>query len=141
MATVNGIFSRVAGEDGDGSIRKVTWHLTTANDTGVAVKLPEHGDRTWHIKVNNAGGSTVEIQGANAGDTTTAGDASAPADGDFAPLNNAAGGTALTFNPSSLKCIASIEAPEYTRPKLTVAGTGADVVVTLIARRANPMRT
>lgn len=141
MATVNPIVSANAGE-GDGSIRRASWALTTANNIGNAVKWPEHGDRTWSFTVGTAGGAVLELQGANAPDSAAPNDGTVPADGDYAALSNAAGGAALTFTLTSApKCIASIEAAEFTRPKLTTAGTATVVTVTLIARRGNPMRT
>src|SRR5690242_10645023 len=98
MATVNPIVHRTAGEDGAGDIKKASWHITSAaGDIGQAVKWPEHGDRTWHVLAGVAGTGVLAIEGCNAHDVTNPGDAAAPADADYQTLNNAAGGTALSF--------------------------------------------
>lgn len=119
-----------AVSQGDGSIMKATWNLTTADPTGDAISLPEWADRTWQFgkSGDTLGGSVMTVQGCNTG-----------TDADFSGLSNAAGAAALTFNAlQSTKTV--LELPLYMRPKLTTPGAGAVVTVIMIARRANPMR-
>lgn len=116
------------GEE-DRSVRQANWDLTTADPIGTAVEWPEYGDRTWSVSVTTAGGATMEIQGSNTN-----------VEADFVVLSNAAGGAALTFTAGP-QCESSIEAPRYTRAKLTVVGVAAVWKVTLIARRGSGMRT
>lgn len=114
--------------DEDRSVRMATWALTTADPTGTAVEWPEYSDRTWSVAVGTAGGATMEIQGSNTN-----------VEADFVVLSNAAGGAALSMTTQP-QCESSIEAPRFTRPKLTVVGAAAVWTVTLIARRGSGMR-
>jgi hypothetical protein len=99
-----------------------SWTLTTADTTGVAVSWPAFGDTTWHA-VGTWGGATAAVQGSN---TDT--------DGLFAAISNANGGTAITWTVDGAVKTA-LERPLYMRPKLTTAGVGATVVVTVTMRR------
>lgn len=110
----------------DGSIRTVTWTLTTADPTGDAVEMPEWGDRTWTVS-GTFGGATCSIEGANTNSDTL-----------FTTMSNAAGAAALTFTALGTKTV--IELPMYMRPKLTTVGVGATLTVVLVMRRANPLR-
>ena len=111
----------------DGSVKVVTWTLTTADPTGTAIEFPEWADRTWTVS-GTFGGATCSIEGANAN-----------TDALFTTLSNAAGGAALTFTALGTKT--QIELPLYNRPKLTTVGVGASLTVTMCMRRANPLRT
>lgn len=120
-------FNNSAGQE-DGSIKIVTWALTTADPTGVGVEIPEWADRTIQF-TGTWGGATAAFQGSNI-DT----------DGLYGNLSNAAGAAAITKTADGAP-IAVIELPRYVRPKLTTVGAGASVTATLMLRRANPMRT
>jgi hypothetical protein len=111
----------------DGSIVLYTWNLTTANVDGVPVAVPEWADCTVQAVASNWGGATLTWQGANVN-----------ADANFDSLSNAADGAAAQWTADGVKTI--IENPLFMRPKLTTAGTGAIVSVTLLKRRTNPMR-
>lgn len=112
----------------DFSVVKYTWNLTTANFTGEAMEDVEYSDRTWSM-YGTLGGAVCSIEGAGTN-----------VDANFGTLSNAAGGAALTMNVTTgAKTV--IEVPQYTRPKLTTVGVGADLTVVCIARRGTPNRT
>lgn len=109
----------------NGSVKEFTWALTTAVPDGAPMEWVEWSDRTWQA-TGTFGGATVTIQGSNDGTN-------------WFSLTNASGGAALTFTAAG--GASSVELPRYTRPNLTVVGTGATVTVTVVARRSSPMRT
>lgn len=111
----------------DGSLARFTWNLTTADPTGTQVEWPEWSDVTWHITNTTWGGATLALQGSNDGTN-------------WFTLNNAAGGTALTFTTGTNAGATSLETPLYIRPALTVVGVGAVVRVILLRRRQTRMR-
>lgn len=113
---------------GDGSLARFTWALTTADPTGTEALYAEWADKTWAIDSASWGGATLTLQGSNDGTN-------------WFTLANAAGGTALTFTSGACSGACSIETPLYVRPKLTTVGVGAVVGVTLLVRRATPLRT
>lgn len=96
-----------------------TWALTTAAPEGEAIKFPQHADLCWQVE-GTVGGATVAIEGSNAGAV-------------YAPLTNAAGGAAATFTAAGLKT--TLERPLYVRPNLSAVGVGAEISVTLTARK------
>lgn len=103
----------------DDNAIKVEWNLTTADPIGVAMdhRFLAYPKRTVYF-LGTWGGATAKLQG---GDGVT-----------FVSLNDPQGSelsaTADTTNEVQ-------EAPEYTRPQLTTVGVGADIVVTVIARK------
>lgn len=107
----------------DGSVVQIQWaHLTNTDTVGAAVPMVEYADRSVQI-AGTFGGSTTVIEGTN--DETN-----------YATLNNAQG-TALSATAAILKQI--VEVPKWLRPSLS-GGAGADITVTIIARRANSLR-
>lgn len=120
---------------GDGSILKVIWLLTTADSDGVAVSVPEYADKTWDIDGTSSGlafgAATVAIQGGNTG--------TQQAILNPQTLSRADGSTAMTFTANAVKAV--IENPLFMKPTLTVVGVGATIRITLVARRANPLRS
>lgn len=127
MATVTPTITRQIA-DGDGSIISAIWVLTTADTTGVAISMPEWIDRTWHIK-GTQGSSVMDIQ--TAGSDT---------DADFVGVRGSAGGLAASYLTALPGVVKTDECSLFMRPKLTTAGTGASVTVTLIARRVTGLR-
>lgn len=128
MATVNpttNTQSELPGSQ-DGSVMRVTWALTSSNPDGAPIPFAEYSDRTVVVS-GTWGGATLELQGSNELTPTT-----------FVQLNSAAGSAATA---TTNKAIQVLEVPLYFRPNLTVVGAGASITVTLIARRATPMRT
>jgi hypothetical protein len=123
MATA--AYSAATPSAGDGSLILYTWALTTANPDGAPMQAPEWADRTWQT-TGTFGGATVAMQGSN--DNTN-----------WFPLLNAVGGAAVTFTAAG--GASTVELPLYVRPNLTTVGSGAAISVTLLARRATPMRT
>lgn len=117
---------------GDGSVMTLTWLLTTANPTGIAMSSPEHADRTWTVFGTSTpatfGGATCSIEGANV-DTEVV----------FTTLSEPDQTTALTFAAIGTKT--ALELPLFMRPKLTTVGSGAALTVICVARRQNNMRT
>lgn len=119
------ITARTIPSRGDGSMEMYRWTITTANFDGAPVSQPEWADRTWQAN-GTWGGATLIFQGSN--DNVN-----------WFTLTNAAGGlaTSLTANGG----MSTIELPLFVRPFLSVVGAGATVTVTLLMRRATPMRT
>ena len=120
-------------DQADGSLLVVTWVLTTANPTGLAIQLPEWADKTVSIfESGDAIGSPAAvwtIQGANA-----------DVDANYGTLNNAAGGSPLTATATTTPKIAGIiENPVFVRPNLTTPGTGA-ITIRFTIRRAYMQR-
>jgi len=126
MAIINPTITRVVGEEA-GDLFLATWVLTTADTTGLAIEMPAWPDRTISMK-GTIGAAVMSWEGSNTN-----------VDADFATLSNAAGGTALTM-AAVPQCKAVIENPRFQRPKLTTPGAGATLTVTVLCRRATPMR-
>lgn len=122
MATVTPTLAKVG--DQDDSAVLFTWALTTANTDGSPLEWTQWADRCFQA-VGTWGGATLTIQGSNDGTN-------------WFSLSNAAGAAAATFTADGGKSI--IELPRYVRPNLTTPGAGATVAVTLLARRAQPLR-
>jgi hypothetical protein len=135
MASVDPVISRPLEVTDDGQMLKVKWTLTTANPLGTAVSLPEWADKTWDVdgvSAGNAfGGATCAIQGGNTG--------TAQAVLNGATLNKANSGAA-TVTAAAGSVFALVENPLFLFPNLTVVGAGATIVVTLVCRRATPLR-
>jgi hypothetical protein len=110
---------------GDGSLLLHVWALTTASPDGAPISAPEWADRTWQATSAAYGGATLNLQGSNDGVN-------------WFSLSNAAGGTVVAL--SAPGGAATIELPLWVRPNLTTPGTAAVIAVTMLARRANPMR-
>lgn len=115
-----------AGE-GDGSLKEITWELTTGDPTGLAISFPEWSDKSWtfHGTIGSAVGA---IQGAGAN-----------LEADFATMAKVEGGLAFTVNALPDEGVA-ISNPLFMRPKLTTPGSGAAWTVKCYARRPNQMR-
>lgn len=111
---------------GDGSMVRAVWTLTSADNTGTPIKLPEWADRSIQFG-GTWGGATAIVEGSNDGVL-------------YGGLSNAAGGAAIS-KTADAGPVSIIELPLYMRPRLSVVGAGATVTVTLLLRRANPMRT
>lgn len=126
MAAVTPTITRNVGV-ADGSVFKAVWVLTTTDNIGVGIPLPEWMDRTWHLKIDGGGsigGGTVAVETAP---TDT--------DVDYAVCKNAAGGAAISLTGAT--CATSIENAGYMRPKLNGSAGASGVRVTLTARRSS----
>ena len=123
MASAIPVMTRDFGSS-DGSMIQAIWTITTAGIDGVPIQYPEYADRTFQCS-GTWGAATLAIQGSN--DNVT-----------YFTLSNAAGATAATFTADGMKSV--IELPRFIKPILTAVGAGATITVTLVARRANPMR-
>ncbi len=105
----------------------VTWALTTADATGVAIGpeiTSQYRDITIHAR-GTWGGATAAMQGANEN-----------TDGYFGAVTSASGGAAITYTADAGSPKACVEVSAYLRPKLTTAGAGATVYVTAYCSRA-----
>lgn len=127
MAVTPTVTNKIGMEDG--SLALYTWVLTTAEPIGLPINYAgEWADKTWSIGdggSDNFGGATCSIRGGNiAGKMNT--------------LSNAAGGAAASA--TSAKTLTTIENPLLMAPELTVTGTDAEVTVSVLVRRPNPMR-
>lgn len=125
MATVGYTSQEDVGSN-DGSVLTFSWTpLTSTNTDGAPIRSTQWADR-YFTATGTWGGATLSIEGSNDGTN-------------WFTLSNAAGGTAATFTANGGKSI--IEIPQFIRPNLSTAGTGASITVLLTARRVNPMRT
>lgn len=118
MATAQPVVS-FEGDD----IIKFAWTITTANSNGAPIG-PAHvnfADRTYQA-VGTWGGATLQMQGSN--------------DGTNWFMLNDPFGVDLSLTANGMFAVA--EAPLYVRPALSVAGSGASIVVTLVGRRNRP---
>lgn len=122
MATVTPTVTKVG--DQDDSAVLFSWALTTANTDGSPLEWTQWADRCFQA-VGTWGAATLTIQGSNDGTN-------------WFTLSNAAGATAATFTADGGKTI--IELPRYVRPNLTTPGSGASITVTMLGRRAQPLR-
>lgn len=121
MATIAPVVTDISV---DGSVSKVVWTALTNTDfDGVQIMSVEWADRCIQVD-GTFGGATITIQGSNDGAT-------------WYTLNNVQG-TALTFTAAGMKQV--VEVPQWIRPSLS-GGAGSTLNVTMIARRANPLRT
>ncbi len=116
MATPSPVITDVSG---NGQVFKAVWTLTTADHTGVALggKYAEFADRTVYM-LGTWGGATAALEG---GDGST-----------YVALSDPQG-NAIAKTVDAIEVVT--EVPEFIRPRLSTAGTGATVVVTLIMRR------
>lgn len=132
-------FPEVVESENDRSIKKVIWTLTTANPIGLAVALPEWADKTFDIDGTSSGlswGGTA-VCGLKGGNTGTSDAVLNPILMSLATGGGAGNATTSAAN----KLMTVIENPLFVYPELTTVGVGATVRVTLICRRATPMRT
>jgi hypothetical protein len=116
MATVPVVPEDISG---NGQVFKFTWALTSANADGqpIGAKWSEFADRTVYF-TGTWGGATAAMQG---GDNTT-----------WLALTDPQG-NAIAKTADSIEIIS--ETPEFTRPNLTTAGSGAAITCTMIVRR------
>lgn len=118
MATINPTVNRAL--QGAQSVAKVSWTLAAAGDDGAPVDLTDYADRSVQIQ-GSFGTGTVTIEGSNDGTN-------------FQTLRDPQGAT-LSFTAAGLKQV--LETTQFIRPKLT-GGTAPNVVITMIARKADP---
>lgn len=119
-----------SGQSQDGSVQKVVWSGGATGDAGIGIKAIEAADNCVQI-TGTIGGATITIEGSN--------DSTNGVDGNWGTLNSAQG-TALSFTsltPTPIKQI--VERPAYIRPNIT-GGAASAITVTMIMRRANPLR-
>ncbi len=95
-----------------------TWTLLTADTTGDPISFPGASDRTVQFVATTAGGATIILEGSM--DDTT-----------YFTLTDGQG-NAVSFTASGGEMIA--ENVLFYRPRLSVAGSGADWVVRMLSR-------
>jgi hypothetical protein len=122
MAIVQPIFADISG---DGSVKKITWNLTTADTTGAAIDWCQWADRSVLFYATTWGTSTAVLEGSN--DTTN-----------FIGLADPQG-TAISKTADAVESV--LELTQWVRPRLSVPGTAAVVSVSLVCRRNQPLRT
>lgn len=122
MATVTPTVTDISG---DGSVKKISWTLTSTNTDGAPVNMAQWADRSVTFQ-GTWGGATAGLEGSNDGGTT------------YIALADPQG-TAISKTSDAIEAV--LELTEKMRPRLTTAGSGASVVVTMIVRRIQPLRT
>ena len=123
MAIVNPTVTDVSG---DGSTFLISWNLTTADHTGAEIDASTYADRTAFFESVAWGGSTAAVEGANV------------KTGAFIGLADVQG-TAISKTANGVENI--VELTRLIRPRLTTVGTAAAVTVSMMVRRATPLRT
>lgn len=120
MSSVAPVIKDLAPDDG--SVKKFTWTLAGAADTGESIPFAQWADRSVQF-AGTWGGGTIVWQGSNDAGTT------------WFTLTDAQT-TAISKTADALEQV--VEMTELARPKATSQVTG--VVVTCVARRQQPMR-
>ncbi len=110
---------------GDGSVYLISWNLTTADHTGAPIDGTSWADRSVMFQSVAWGGATAAVEGSN--------DKSV-----YIALSDVQG-TAISKTSNALESI--VELTRYVQPRLTTVGTAAAVTVSIVARRATPLRT
>jgi hypothetical protein len=110
---------------GDGSVFLISWNLTTADTTGAPIIGISWADRTALFQSLSWGGATAAIEGSNDGSV-------------YVPLTDIQG-VAISKSANDIESI--VELTRYVQPRLTIPGTAAAVTVSIVARRATPLRT
>lgn len=112
-------YTRTDLSDSNQQVMKFTWDLTTANPIGDPIdgRFSEFADRTVYF-LGTWGGATAVFEG---GDGTT-----------YLSLTDPQG-TAISKTADAIETVT--EVPEYSRPELSVVGSGAAITCTVIARR------
>lgn len=109
---------------GDGSVALYSYVLTTANGVGSEFQEAPWADRS--VQVNGTwGGASLVLEGSNDGVT-------------YEILRDPSS-LPLLFTSNGLKQI--LEVAMYIRPRLSVAGSGANLNVSIVVHRPTPMRT
>ena len=109
---------------GDGSVIQVTWnHLDATNNTGAAIAFSQWADRSVQITgcFNTA---NVVWEGSNDNGNS------------FLPLSNPQG-TALNVGVPTFAQVTEVAG--LARPRTTSGGTGQDIVVSAVLRRATQL--
>lgn len=117
MATVNPVKTDISG---NGQVFKFVWDLTTANLNGspIPADMCEFADRTIYIGGGIWGAATLVWQGGDGTNWQTLTDAQT---------------VAISRTADFIETV--VETPEFSRPFLSVAGTGAVLTITAICRR------
>ncbi len=102
----------------------VTWEtLTTTNDTGRAVKIPEWADKTIMFTATWGAGGSVSLEGSNDGTT-------------YFILNEPDNTSPVTATANALMTV--LANPLWVRPRVTAGDGTTDVDVKLIATQKRP---
>lgn len=110
---------------GDGSVRSITWESLANGDDGTPAEWVQYADRSFQVVGTFGAGGNCRIEGSNDGTN-------------WAPLTDPQGND---MNISSAKIEQAEEITRYVRPRVTAGDGTTALVVTLIMRRANPMRS
>ncbi len=125
MASVGYTYTADTGSNDD-SIAIYSWAaLTTTNTDGSPISIVPFADRCVQVTGTFGAGGSISVQGSNDGTN-------------YAILKNAQG-TAATFTAAGIQQI--VELPRYMRPLVTAGDGTTSLTATLVARRANPLRT
>ena len=121
MTTVTPTYNSARG--GNGSVKEWVFAITTANLNGSPIEFPDWYDRVW-VATGTFGSATLAIQGS--------------ADGTNWVTLNDVNGNAATLTADGHRHVQAT--PRFMRPFLTVAGSGAAITVTCLARRPTDIR-
>ena len=108
----------------DGSVKIISWAQAAVGDlVSDSVELPQWGDRSVQFTATTWGTGSVSLEGSNDGVV-------------FLPLYDP-NGIVITATANKLEQV--LEITRYVRVQWTIAPTSVGTI-TLLARRANPMR-
>jgi hypothetical protein len=115
---------------GDGSLISVVWTaLTTTNTSGTPVPAAEWADRTVQFAGTFGAGGTVKLLGTL--------DAN-PLSSNYIDLTDAQGNA---ISKTALSIEAVVELCQWVKPFVSAGDGTTSINVTLLMRRANPLRT
>lgn len=109
----------------DGSVIVAVWSAGAGGDAGDPIEFVQFADVCMQA-TGTIGTSTLTLQGSN--------------DGTNWETLNSAQGAALSFTALTSTIKQVVERPRYIRPNLS-AGTATGIAVTLVMRRAQPIRS
>lgn len=123
MATIAPVATIIAQ---DGSAYNISWPLlTTTNTDGAPISAVEFADRAVQVSGTFGAGGSITLQGSNDGTN-------------WYPLTRPAG-TAITLTAAGIAAVT--ELTQWVRPLVTAGDGTTSLTATLVARRANPLRT
>lgn len=102
-----------------------TWNLLTSDTVGESISHPGSSDRTVQFIATQAGSATAILEGSNALPDV------ADADATWFTLTDGQGNS-ISFTASGGEMVAE-NILRY-RPRLSIAGSGADWIITLLSR-------
>lgn len=122
MATVTPTVTFIGG---DKAVVQVVWANMANGDTGAPFEWVDWADRCIHFSGTFGTGGTVKLRGSNTGTN-------------YLDITDAQGNAISKTAEAIEQCV---EVTRYTRPEVTAGDGTTSLTATLVARRAQPLRT